>query len=437
VIPDKRGDLPPPEQEDNRDDERVSSKRMKGQKSPNWSGMDYYSSIFQSEKVVAVHRENERAEREEYGRALRISPCSRSPLLPHHERASERANGRDERAATPAAPATRQGAPPPTKGRTETQKQKRREQRRRKRQEAARQRAEALHRAQGPSESRTRRESRDTQPHRVADPGPASRTRARTQAAAKAATGVPRAAPSASQREEVPIRDVRIPPEGWTLVQRRRRASSRTRSRGRPSYAGAVRNVPNQNQGRSAQPAGNWPTPAPRQQQRGVRDTQKEGRSQQPPPLKRPPRTAAVQVTCPPGQSAVTMRLARERVDFKKLGIDEMRPRRARTGTLVLEIPGTNGAAKADVLAREMQEALRDREGVAITRPVKTAELRIKDIEDSITGLPGTPFPAPPPARTDAYHRDIQRGGVLRRRELVRRGPHGSGQWGSRPRGIG
>jgi len=38
-----------------------------------------------------------------------------------------------------------------------------------------------------------------------------------------------------------------------------------------------------------------------------------------------------------------------------------------------------------DALAREMQEALRDREEVAITRSVKTAELWIKDIEDSIS----------------------------------------------------
>jgi len=32
-----------------------------------------------------------------------------------------------------------------------------------------------------------------------------------------------------------------------------------------------------------------------------------------------------------------------------------------------------------------MQDALRDREGVAISRPIKTAELRIKDLEDSVT----------------------------------------------------
>jgi len=79
------------------------------------------------------------------------------------------------------------------------------------------------------------------------------------------------------------------------------------------------------------------------------------------------------------------MRLARERVDIRSLGIKELRPRRARTGALLLEIPGTNGAAKADALTREMREALKEREGVAISRPTKTAEIRVKDLEDSIS----------------------------------------------------
>jgi len=81
------------------------------------------------------------------------------------------------------------------------------------------------------------------------------------------------------------------------------------------------------------------------------------------------------------------MRLARERVDIRGLGIREMRPRRARTGALLLEIPGADGAAKADALAREIREALKDREGVAISRPTKTAEIRVKDLIDSISAV--------------------------------------------------
>jgi len=85
--------------------------------------------------------------------------------------------------------------------------------------------------------------------------------------------------------------------------------------------------------------------------------------------LKRPPKTAAVQVTCHPGQCAETMRLARERVNLRNLGISELRPQRARTGALLLEVPGADGAARADAVAREMQEALIDREGIVISRP--------------------------------------------------------------------
>jgi len=54
-------------------------------------------------------------------------------------------------------------------------------------------------------------------------------------------------------------------------------------------------------------------------------------------------------------------------------------------GALLLEIPGTDGTVKADALAREMQEILRDREGMVISRPVKTAEIRVKNVEDSVS----------------------------------------------------
>jgi len=42
---------------------------------------------------------------------------------------------------------------------------------------------------------------------------------------------------------------------------------------------------------------------------------------------------------------------------------------------------------KAEVLAGELREALKDREGVRVTRPFKTAEIRVKDIMDSISAV--------------------------------------------------
>jgi len=54
-------------------------------------------------------------------------------------------------------------------------------------------------------------------------------------------------------------------------------------------------------------------------------------------------------------------------------------------GALLLEIPGADAPKLADTLAAKMREALADRPGVIISRPVKTAEIRVRDIEDSIS----------------------------------------------------
>lgn len=98
---------------------------------------------------------------------------------------------------------------------------------------------------------------------------------------------------------------------------------------------------------------------------------------------KKRPRTAAVMLSCPPGQFSEAMRVARECVKIEDLGIREMRPKRAATGAMLLEIPGPDGAEKASVLKDRMAEALREMEGIKVTRPVKMAELRVKDILES------------------------------------------------------
>lgn len=79
------------------------------------------------------------------------------------------------------------------------------------------------------------------------------------------------------------------------------------------------------------------------------------------------------------------MRLARDRIDVDELGIGEVRSKRARTGAFLLEIPGPENAEKVDALANKLRTALADQEGVIISRPLKTAEIRIRDLEDSIS----------------------------------------------------
>ncbi|KYN22494.1 hypothetical protein ALC57_05105 [Trachymyrmex cornetzi] len=101
---------------------------------------------------------------------------------------------------------------------------------------------------------------------------------------------------------------------------------------------------------------------------------------------RRTPKTAAVQISCRGKTSyAEVMRIAKSKIDIDSLEISEMRPRKARTGALLLEIPGTEGAKKADKLAEKLKEALGNEQNVLISHPEKTADIRFKDIEDSTT----------------------------------------------------
>jgi len=92
-----------------------------------------------------------------------------------------------------------------------------------------------------------------------------------------------------------------------------------------------------------------------------------------------------VQITCPEGEKAETMRLARARINLSEIGIREMKPRRARTGALLLEIPGAEGPQLDDALADQLRTVLADKQGVTVTRPQKTAEIRVRNLEDSIS----------------------------------------------------
>lgn len=95
------------------------------------------------------------------------------------------------------------------------------------------------------------------------------------------------------------------------------------------------------------------------------------------------PRTEAVVITCPQGQYKDNLRLATEKIDPASLGIDGMTARRAVTGQ-IFEIGGPEKREKADALAAKIREVLADREGMRVTRPSATAELRVKDLHDAI-----------------------------------------------------
>ncbi|XP_011860719.1 PREDICTED: uncharacterized protein LOC105557924 [Vollenhovia emeryi] len=79
------------------------------------------------------------------------------------------------------------------------------------------------------------------------------------------------------------------------------------------------------------------------------------------------------------------MRLIRSQINLGELGIDALKPRRAQTGAIILEISGENAKEKADSLADRMRAVVGNREGVKVTRPAKMAEIRVRDLDDSIT----------------------------------------------------
>lgn len=73
--------------------------------------------------------------------------------------------------------------------------------------------------------------------------------------------------------------------------------------------------------------------------------------------------------------------------NLTEIGITELSVKWAviLVGTLILEVPGDKGAAGADVLADKWRSVVAEEEGVRVTRPIKTADIRIADLNESMT----------------------------------------------------
>ncbi|KOC61195.1 hypothetical protein WH47_07094, partial [Habropoda laboriosa] len=98
------------------------------------------------------------------------------------------------------------------------------------------------------------------------------------------------------------------------------------------------------------------------------------------------PKSAAVTFTVArdgPETYAGVLATAREKIRLEDLGIPEVHPRRARTGGLIFEVTGPEREAKAEALARRLQDVLQDRAKVA--HPTKCGELRVSGLDDSVT----------------------------------------------------
>lgn len=97
---------------------------------------------------------------------------------------------------------------------------------------------------------------------------------------------------------------------------------------------------------------------------------------------KTPSNTAAVVISQPlvaEGVQSVSLAdvvaEATSKIDLGALEIDYLKPRRAATGGLILEIPGGNGEGKADSLAQKLMEVVGDRP--RLSRPSRKQEIRV------------------------------------------------------------
>ncbi|XP_059045639.1 uncharacterized protein LOC131841332 [Achroia grisella] len=155
--------------------------------------------------------------------------------------------------------------------------------------------------------------------------------------------------------------------EGWSTVVRR----------GKRKGAGASQTAP----ANARPPKGprGGPTEAPPQRKAPARKKVKA----------RPPRSSAVVLTMRPGaeERGVTYRSvlteAKAKISLAQLGITDLRFKVGRTGSRILEIPGTHTGEAADALAAKIEEVLPE-DTVRVSRPVKSAELRIGDLDDSV-----------------------------------------------------
>jgi len=99
---------------------------------------------------------------------------------------------------------------------------------------------------------------------------------------------------------------------------------------------------------------------------------------------RRAPRNAAVSIKInAEGPSyADIIKLTREKVNLKDIGITNPRMRRAANGGIIIEIAGPEGANKADTLASRLRDAIGG--SATVSRPVVKADLKISGFDEPV-----------------------------------------------------
>ncbi|XP_059047805.1 uncharacterized protein LOC131843207 [Achroia grisella] len=159
--------------------------------------------------------------------------------------------------------------------------------------------------------------------------------------------------------------------EGWATVVRRGKKSRTTNAQSAPATQ--------QNTAESA---------AALQQQAAKKKAAAERRRKK--RRLKPPSSSAIAITIEPAaeEGGLTyesvLREAKEKISLADLGITDLRFRLGVTGCRILEVPGADTGDKANSLAARLAEIVPEGR-VRVTRPEKSAELRISDLDDSAT----------------------------------------------------
>ena len=126
---------------------------------------------------------------------------------------------------------------------------------------------------------------------------------------------------------------------------------------------------------------------APREKrERGQRPTPKGTRLGEKPKVN-PPRRAAVAISLAPGSKKTggeVLAIARARIRLPEIGVPVAKIRQTMAGGILIEIPGEESSAKADILATKLREVFVEEREIKISRPIKRAEIRICGLDDSI-----------------------------------------------------
>lgn len=75
----------------------------------------------------------------------------------------------------------------------------------------------------------------------------------------------------------------------------------------------------------------------------------------------------------------------KKRINLEEIGIKDMRIRKERTRTTIMELEGESGDKKANKLTKKLLELRNEHGKVRIRRPCKVVEIRIRGVENTVS----------------------------------------------------